>query len=169
MSNMKFIYEDEVANYDKKKVLKIFETFNIIDDTESLDVMTILRSIYVKTGRKYLVYDEAYNISKEWFYNIYNKLHTVYRKLNINDNRFDDYLTSLSIQNVFYKGYKSKRDELSEEDINNLFDNEDVGKYTDLEDYYDQSKEIYELKKFIPAWNTLGYIYNNEKKRIRKR
>ena len=67
------------------------------------------------------------------------------------------------------KGYESKRDELSKEDINNLFDNEDVGLFTDLEDYCEQAKEIYELDKFISGWNTLGYIYNREKKRIRKR
>lgn len=169
MNDITFIYEDEVANYDKKKVLKIYEAFNVIDDKKPNYTMTILRSIYVKMGRKYLVYDEPYNISALSFNNIYKKLLNVYQKLNINDSKINDYLTSLSIQNVFYKGYQSNREKLSLEDISNLFDNEDNEMYNDLDDYYDIVSRIYDIKKFIPAWNSLGYVYSNDKKRIRKR
>ena len=168
MKNLEILKEDEINNYNEDDILKVYETYSILNGLYSNnDKIEILRSLYVKVGNSYKIYNSKHEISKENYKVINNILNTAYENSNMKDEIFKQYLKPLAIQKAFYDENTDLNDGLSAEVLYYLFGYK-VKKYNSLDDYYKDMAYKYGTN-IVPGWTTLGYAIESKKVKVKRR
>lgn len=168
MSSLCIINENDINKYDKKNIIKVMETFSMLNGYySSIDKLEILRSLYVKMGNVYKIYNCKKEISKEGYMNNLKLLNLAYDNSKMSDEDFRQYLKPMAMSKTYYDENKELKDELSAKDIYFLF-GQKVSKYNSLDDYYKSIAYTYGAN-VIPAWTTLGYVVSNKHVKTLKR